>query len=134
MRSNVDGKSDREDLMQGNNPPGGPPPQYPPQGGYPPPPGGYGAPPPGGYPGYPPQPYAYPQQPNFGNNEDGRNALLMAIGGLFCFGIILGPLAYKKAMGLPGGMAAAARIIAVIDIVLWTVGLIFRLANMGRHY
>ena len=117
--------------MQGNIPPGGQPPNYPPpQGGY-----GYGAPPPGHYP--PPQPYGYPQQPNFGSNEEGRNALLMAIGGLFCFGIILGPLAYKKAMGLRGGMATAARVIAVVDIILWTVGIIFRFAMMaggGPHY
>ena len=126
MRSTVNGG------MQGNNP------NQPP--GYPPPQGGYGTPPPGyppaGYPGYPPQPYAY-AQPNFGSNEDGRNALLMAIGGLFCFGIILGPLAYRKAMGLSGGMATAARVIAVIDIILWTVGIIFRfaiLANGGHHY
>jgi len=126
--------------MQGNNPP---PPGYPPpQGGYPPPPGGYGAPPgyppPRGYapPPYPQQPY-YPQQANFGSNEEGRNALLMAIAGLFCFGIILGPLAYRKAMGLSGGMATAARIIAVIDILLWTVGIIARFALMaggGSHY
>jgi len=113
--------------MQGNNPPGYPPPQ-----------GGYGTPPPPtGYPGYPPPAYGYPQQANFGNNEEGRNALLMAIGGLFCFGIILGPLAYRKAMGLSGGMATAARIIAVIDIVLWTVGIIFRLMSIaggGHHY
>ena len=129
--------------MQGNIPPGGQPPGYPPpQGGYgAPPPGGYGTPPgyppPGAYPGYPPpQPYGYPQQPNFGSNEDARNALLMAIGGLFCFGIILGPLAYRKAMGLRGGMATAARIIAVFDIVLWTIGIIFRfvLAAGGNHY
>jgi hypothetical protein len=125
--------------MQGNNPP---PPGYPPPpqqpGGYGPPPGGYGTPPPG-YPpaGYPPPQAYYPQQANFGSNEEGRNALLMAIGGFFCFGIILGPLAYRKAMGLPGGMAAAARIIAVIDIILWTIGIIFRFMNLaggGHHY
>lgn len=116
--------------MQGNNPPG-----------YPPPPGGYGTPPPPGYPptgypAYPAQAWAYPQQANFGNNEEGRNALLMAIAGLFCFGIILGPLAYRKAMGLSGGMAMAARIIAVIDILLWTVGILFRFALLagGNHY
>jgi hypothetical protein len=60
----------------------------------------------------------------------------MAIGGLFCFGIILGPLAYRKAMGLRGGMATAARVIAVVDILLWTAGIIFRLAlaSGGHHY
>lgn len=115
--------------MQGNNPP---PPGYPPPPQYPPP-GGYGAPP--GYPpqGYPAQPY-YPQQANFGNNEDGRNALIMAIIGLFCFGIILGPLAYRKAMGLSGGVAMAARIIAVIDIIVWVVGLAVRIAGIGSHH
>jgi len=108
--------------MQGNNPYG------PPQQGYPPPQQGY--------PAYPPQPYGYPPQANFGSNEEGRNALLMAIGGLFCFGIILGPLAYRKAMGLHGGVAMAARIIAVFDIVLWTIGIIARIAMIGggHHY
>lgn len=70
-------------------------------------------------------------------------ALKYAILGIFCFGIILGPIAISKARGakkliaadprLSGiGKANAALIIGVLVTILWIVGFIARLApNRG---
>jgi len=110
------------------------------QGYTPPPPGGYGAPP------YPQNPYG----PGYGApqvyvdpGECGlaRQALTYAIIGLFCFGIVLGPLAISKAKsakmiiaGTPGmrgeGMATAALVIGFVDLALWAAGLVMRFALM----
>ncbi len=117
------------------------------QGYTPPPPGGYGAPPP--YPQQnaygPPNPYGpgYAPQVMVDPGECGlaRQALIYSIVGLFCFGIVLGPLAISKAKsarmiiaGTPGmrgeGMATAAFIIGLFDVALWVVGLVARFALM----
>ena len=112
------------------------------QGYNPPPPGGYGAPPP-----YVQNPYAgpgfAPPQVYVDPGECGlaRQALTYAIIGLFCFGIVLGPLAISKARsakmiiaGTPGmrgeGMATAALVIGIIDVAFWALGLVARIALM----
>jgi hypothetical protein len=111
------------------------------QGYNPPPAGGYGAPPypqnPYAAPGYgAPQVYADP-----GECALARQALIYSIVGLFCFGIVLGPLAISKAKsakmiiaGTPGmrgeGMAQAALVIGAIDVGLWALGLVARFALM----
>ena len=111
------------------------------QGYNPPPPGGYGAP------SYPQNPYAAPGYgaPQVyvdpGECALARQALIYSIVGLFCFGIVLGPLAISKAKsakmiiaGTPGmrgeGMAQAALIIGSIDVGLWVLGLVARFALM----
>jgi hypothetical protein len=71
--------------------------------------------------------------------KEAKDALIMAIVGLFCFGIILEPLALvkaskaRKAMQADptlsgGGMATAATVIAVIGLVLWVIGIIIRVS------
>ncbi len=70
-------------------------------------------------------------------------ALKYAIIGLFCFGIILGPVAIQKALKarsmiaanprLTGsGKATAALIIGILDVVFWVLGIIARVSNMNR--
>jgi hypothetical protein len=69
-----------------------------------------------------------------------KTALTFAILGIFCFGFIFGFLAYRKANEAletidiydvaheKRGMATAAKIIGIIDIVLWGLGLVLRFA------
>jgi hypothetical protein len=71
---------------------------------------------------------------------DARNALIMSIIGIFCFGFILGIIAYRKANEAletiaiydvakeKKGIATAAKILGIIDIVFWALGLIARFA------
>ena len=70
--------------------------------------------------------------------SDARNALIMSIIGLFCFGFILGFLAFRKANEAletiqiydvahdKKGLAMTAKVISIIDIVGWIVGLFLR--------
>lgn len=72
--------------------------------------------------------------------SDAKNALIMSIIGVFCFGFILGILAYRKAESAletiaiyevaqeKKSMATAAKIIGILDIILWVLGLIARFA------
>jgi hypothetical protein len=72
--------------------------------------------------------------------SDAKTALTFAILGVFCFGFIFGFLAYRKANEAletidiydvaheKRGMATAAKIIGIIDIVLWGIGLVLRFA------
>lgn len=72
--------------------------------------------------------------------SDAKNALILSIVGLFCFGFIFGILAFRKAnealetMSAYGvaqekrGIATVAKILGIIDIALWVVGLIARFA------
>jgi hypothetical protein len=73
--------------------------------------------------------------------KEAGEALTYAIIGIFCFGIILGPIAISKANKakkkieadprLTGsGKATAATTIGIIVIVLWVVGMIARLASI----
>ncbi len=71
---------------------------------------------------------------------EASEALKYAIVGLFCFGIILEPIAISKALkakkmiemnpALVGaGKATAALIIAIVGLVLWVLGMIGRFAG-----
>ena len=74
--------------------------------------------------------------------DDAKQALIMSIVGIFCLGFILGFLAFRKASSAietidlynvaqdKRGMAMAAKIIGIVDIVLWALGLIARFALM----
>ena len=105
----------------------------------------YQQPPPGYYPGQA-APY---QQPDFAHQKatsDASSALTMAIIGLFCFGIILGPIAISKGKsakkvlqpGEPGyGNANAGVIIGWIAVALWAISIIVNLiilATSASYY
>jgi hypothetical protein len=72
--------------------------------------------------------------------SNAKNALIMSIVGLFCFGFIFGFLAFRKANEAietidiydvardKRGLAMTAKVIGIIDIVLWGLGLVLRLA------
>jgi len=75
--------------------------------------------------------------------KEAKDALTYAIVGLFCFGIILEPIAISKAVKarrmiqmnprLTGsGKATAALIIGIVGLVLWVLSIIARLAAIGR--
>ena len=70
--------------------------------------------------------------------SEAKNALIFAIVGIFCFGFIFGFLAYRKANEALAtidiyqvaqekrGLLMAAKIIGIIDIAFWLVGLVLR--------
>jgi hypothetical protein len=72
--------------------------------------------------------------------SDAKTALTFSIIGIFCFGFIFGFLAFRKANQVieiidtyevaqeKRGLATAAKIIGIIDIALWAVGLVLRVA------
>jgi hypothetical protein len=75
--------------------------------------------------------------------KEASSALTTAIIGLFCFGIILEPIAISKALKakkmmdlnprLTGsGKANAALVIAIVGLVLWVVGIIARVSQIGH--
>ena len=75
--------------------------------------------------------------------KEANEALIYSIVGIFCFGIILEPVALMKASKarkmialnprLQGsGKVTAATIIASIALVLWILGMIARIAALGR--
>lgn len=71
--------------------------------------------------------------------SDAKNALILAIVGLFCFGFILGFLAYRKANSAletidiyqvaqdKRGLAITAKVLGIIDIVGWVIALFARI-------
>jgi hypothetical protein len=71
--------------------------------------------------------------------SDAKNALILSIVGLFCFGFIFGFLAFRKANEAietidiyevardKRGLAMAAKVLGIIDIVLWGLGLLARI-------
>ncbi len=71
---------------------------------------------------------------------EARDALITAIVGVFCFGFILGILAIRKANGAletmniyevapeKRGLAKAAKVLGIVDIILWAFALIARFA------
>lgn len=76
--------------------------------------------------------------------KEANEALTYAIIGIFCFGIILEPIALSKAMKakkmiaanprLTGsGKATAATIIGIVGLVLWVLGIIARVAQRGEN-
>ncbi len=71
-------------------------------------------------------------------------ALKYAILGIFCFGIILGPMAVYKALNVKkmiaddprlegGGKATAALIIGIIVCILWVLGMIAKVSGANAH-
>jgi len=75
--------------------------------------------------------------------REANEALKYAIFGLFCFGIILEPMAIAKSLKakrmleanprLTGsGKATAALIISIIGLVLWILGMIANFSQIGR--
>jgi hypothetical protein len=92
-------------------------------------------PPPPGNPMYPPEVLRAKAQEAA---SDAKNALIMSLVGLICFGFIFGFLAFRKASSAietidlyevakeKRGMATAAKILGIIDIVGWVLGLIAR--------
>ena len=74
---------------------------------------------------------------------EAAEALKYAIIGIFCFGIILEPMAISKALKakkmiemnpqLTGsGKANAALIIAIVGLILWVLGIIARVSNSSH--
>jgi hypothetical protein len=72
--------------------------------------------------------------------KEANEALICAIVGIFCIGIILGPVAISKAAKarkmitadprLQGaGKATAATIIGVLVIILWIIGIVSRVSS-----
>lgn len=75
--------------------------------------------------------------------KEAGEALTYAIVGLFCFGIILEPIAISKALKakkmlaanprLTGsGKATAALIISIVGLVLWVLGMVARFSQLNR--
>lgn len=72
--------------------------------------------------------------------SDAKNALILSIVGLFCFGFIFGILAFKKASSAietidmyevakdSRGLAVGAKVLGILDIVGWVIALIARFA------
>lgn len=72
--------------------------------------------------------------------SDAKTALILGIVGLFCFGFIFGIFAYRRANEAletisiydvapeKRGLATAAKILGIIDIIFWTLGLVARIA------
>ena len=76
--------------------------------------------------------------------KEAGEALTNAIIGIFCFGIILEPIAISKALKarkmialnprLTGsGKATAALIIGIVSLVLWIIGIIAKISSAGRY-
>ena len=74
--------------------------------------------------------------------KEANEALTYAIVGIFCFGIILEPVALSKALKakkmialnprLSGsGKATAATAIAIVVFVLWIIGIFARISRLG---
>ena len=73
-----------------------------------------------------------------------KTALILACIGFFCFGFILGYLALRKANEAletiqiyevaqdKKGLAMTAKVIAIVDIVAWIVGLVLRFTVLSR--
>ena len=71
--------------------------------------------------------------------SDAKNALILSIVGLFCFGFIFGFLAFRKANEAietidiyqvapdKRGLAVVAKVISIIDIVGWAIALLARI-------
>ena len=70
--------------------------------------------------------------------SDAKNALILSIVGLFCFGFILGILAFRKANEAietidmyevaqdKRGLAVAAKVLGIIDVIGWAIALLSR--------
>ena len=71
--------------------------------------------------------------------SDAKTALILSIVGLFCFGFIFGFLAFRKASDAletiqiyevaqdKRGLAMTAKVLSIVDIAAWIVGLLVRI-------
>jgi hypothetical protein len=71
--------------------------------------------------------------------SDAKNALILSIVGLFCFGFIFGIIAYKKADNAietidiyevakdSRSLAVGAKVLAIFDIIGWVIALLARI-------
>ena len=71
--------------------------------------------------------------------SDAKNALILSIVGVFCFGFILGIIAYRKADSAietidiyevakdSRSLAVGAKVLAIFDIVGWVIALVARI-------
>jgi hypothetical protein len=71
--------------------------------------------------------------------SDAKNALILSIVGLFCFGFIFGIIAYKKADNAISlidiyevakdsrSLAVGAKVLAIFDIIGWVIALLVRI-------
>ena len=75
--------------------------------------------------------------------EEANEALKFAIIGIFCFGIILEPMAISKALKakkmiennprlMGSGKVTAALIIAIVSLMLWVLTIIARISHSGN--
>ena len=81
-----------------------------------------------------------PRQKEKEVSDNIRNAFILAAVGVICFGFILGYLAFRKASDAieiidiyevakeKRGLAIAAKVIGILDIIGWALGLIARFA------
>ncbi|HEX7294238.1 MAG TPA: hypothetical protein VF251_00715 [Pyrinomonadaceae bacterium] len=72
--------------------------------------------------------------------SEAKTALILSIVGLFCFGLIVGIIAYRKANDVletiaiydvghdKKSIATTAKVLGIIDIVTWAIGLVARFA------
>ena len=76
--------------------------------------------------------------------SEARTALILSILGIFCFGFIFGYLAFRKASDAletieiygvaqdKKGLATTAKILGLVDIVLWGLGLVLRFTLLNH--
>ena len=76
--------------------------------------------------------------------SEAKTALILSIVGIFCFGFIFGYLAIRKANDAletiqiynvaheKKGLAMTAKILAIVDIVFWILGIIARFTILSR--
>ena len=111
-------------------------------------PGAWQGPPMGGTPvGYPGQPIGYYANQGPSMAKEAKEAMIYSIVGIFCCGIILGPIGLFKGLNVQKqmeatgnfegkGMATAAVVIGIIVTILHVLGLIFnvmvRSGQFGR--
>ncbi len=73
--------------------------------------------------------------------KEAKDALTYALIGIFCFGVILGPVAISKAVKAKklinanprlggSGMATAGMVIGILDLVFWVLGVAARVSQM----
>ena len=111
-------------------------------------PGGWQGPPMGGAPvgGYPGQQLGYGGYANVGPSlaKEAKEAMIYSIVGIFCCGIILGPIGLFKGLNVQKqmeatgnyegkGMATAAVVIGIIVTILHVLGLIFNVMVRTQH-
>ncbi|WP_024799965.1 hypothetical protein [Nocardia sp. BMG51109] len=65
------------------------------------------------------------------NSSAGVGALVCGILAFFVCGIILGPVAIHLGSQSDSGMAKAGKILGIVAVVLWVIGIVIGLASAG---